>query len=88
MNKKLKSVSTWFKANKFSISIDKTKWTILYPTSKKRFIPTNFPELFLDGMTLERETVTTILGVHVDMKRPYSHGETILTQFLPRFLKA
>ena len=25
MNKELKSVSTWFKANKLSISIDKTK---------------------------------------------------------------
>ena len=25
MNKELKSVSTWFKANKFSINIDKTK---------------------------------------------------------------
>ena len=28
MNKELKSVSTWFKANKLSINIDKTKWTI------------------------------------------------------------
>ena len=30
---KLKSVSTWFKANKLSINIDKTKWTIFHPTS-------------------------------------------------------
>ena len=28
MNKELKCVSTWFKANKLSIDIDKTKWTI------------------------------------------------------------
>ena len=28
MNKELKSVSIWFKANKLSINIDKTKWTI------------------------------------------------------------
>ena len=40
MNKELKSVSTWFKANKLSINTDKTKWTIFYPTSKKRFMPT------------------------------------------------
>ena len=39
MNKELKSVSTWFKANKLSINIDKTKCTIFYPTSKKRFMP-------------------------------------------------
>ena len=55
MNKELKSVSTWFKANKLSINIDKTKWTIFYPTSKKRFMP-----------TLKRETVTTFLGVFID----------------------
>ena len=65
MNKKLKNVSTWFKANKLSINIDKTKWTIFHPTSKKRFMPTNFPELFIDGITLKRETVTKFLGVFI-----------------------
>ena len=33
MNKELKKVCTWFKANKLSINIDKTKWTIFYPNS-------------------------------------------------------
>ena len=32
MNKELKSVSTWFKANKLSINIDKTKWIIYLAT--------------------------------------------------------
>ena len=63
MNKELKSVSTWFKANKFSINIDKTKWTNFYPTSKKHFM---FPELFIDGITLEKETVTKFLGIIID----------------------
>ena len=56
INKELKSVFTWFKANKLSINIDKNKWTIFYPTSKKCFMPTKFPELSIDGITLERET--------------------------------
>ena len=47
MNKELKSISTWFKANKLSYNIDKIKWTIFYPTSKKRFVPTKFPELLI-----------------------------------------
>ena len=34
MNKKLKNVSAWFKANKLSINLDKTKWTIFYPIFK------------------------------------------------------
>ena len=58
MNKELNSVSTWFKANKLSINIDRTKWTIFYPTSKKGFMPKKSPELFIVGITLERETVT------------------------------
>ena len=66
MNKELKSVSTWFKVNKLSINIDKTKWTIFYPPSKTRFMPTKFRELFIDGITLERETVTRFLGVIID----------------------
>ena len=84
MNKELKSVSTWFKANKLSINIDKTKWTIFYPTSKKRFMPTIFAELFINGITLERETVTKFLGVIIDENVIW---KPILAQFPQRFLK-
>ena len=66
MNNELKSVSTWFKPNKLSINIDKTKWTIFHLTSKKRVMPTKFPELFIDGITLKRETVTKFLGIFID----------------------
>ena len=66
MNNELKSVSTWFKANKLSINIDKTKWTIFHLTSKKHVMPTKFPELFIDGITLKRETVTKFLGIFID----------------------
>ena len=66
MNKELKRASTWLKENNLSITIDKTKWTIFYPTSKKRFMPTKFSELFIDGITLERETVTKFLDGIID----------------------
>ena len=81
MNNKLKSVSTWFKANKLSINIDKTKRTIFHPTSKKRFMPTKSPELFIDGITLKRETVTKFLGVFIDENVIWkSHINTITTK--------
>ena len=80
-NKELKSVSTWFKANKLSINIDKIKWTIFYPTSKKRFMPTKLPELFIDGIILKRETVITILGVIIDENATWkAHINTISTK--------
>ena len=81
MNKELKSVSTWFRANKLSININKTKWTIFYPASKKRFIPTKFPDLFIDTITLERETVTKFLGVIIDENvTSKAHINTISTK--------
>ena len=81
MNNELKSVSTWFKANKLSINIDKTKWTIFHPTSKQRFMPTKFPELFIDGISLKRETVTKFLGRFIDENVTWKrHINTISTK--------
>ena len=81
MNNEVKSVSTWFKANKLSINIDKTKWTIFHPTSKKRFMPTKFPELFTDGITLKREIVTKFFGVFIDENVTWKpHINTISTK--------
>ena len=72
MNKELKSVFTWFKANELSINIDKTKWTIFHPTSKK---PAKFPDLFTDDITLEQEAVSKFwayLLIKISHKKPIS----------------
>ena len=47
-------------------------------------MPTKCPELFINGITLERETVTNFLGIFID-----ENGKPIakLTQFPPRFPK-
>ena len=34
-NVELKNVSTWFKSNKLSANVDKTKWLLFYPLSKR-----------------------------------------------------
>ena len=81
INKELKSVLTWFKANKLSINTDKNKCTIFYAASKKRFMPAKFPELFIDDITLERETVTKFLSVIIDENITYKvHINTISTK--------
>lgn len=66
MNKERKSVSALFKANKLSINIDKTKWTIVYPTSKKHSIPIKLLHLYTGGIAIERGTVTKFLSVLMD----------------------
>ena len=53
------------KANKLSINIDKTKRNIFHPIHKKRFMSTKFPELFIDGLALEREVFNKFLGVSI-----------------------
>ena len=35
--------------------LNKQNGLFYYPTSKKRCMPTKFPKLFIDGITLERE---------------------------------
>ena len=81
MNNELKSVSTQFRANKLSINIDKTKWTIFHPFSKKGFLPTKFPEVFIDGITLERETIAKFLGICIDENVTWKgHINTISTK--------
>ena len=44
-------------------------------------MPTKFPELFIDGITLERETVTKFLGVIIDENVTWkAHINTISTK--------
>ena len=64
MNKELKSVSSWYKANNPSVNINKTKRTIFQPTFKKCFMPSKFPELFIDDIRLG--TAAKFLGVFID----------------------
>ena len=50
--------------------------------SKKRFIPTKFPELFINSIGLEKKTVTKFLGVIVDENVTWkSHINTISQNF-------
>ena len=35
MNVELENVSTWFKSNKLSLNVDKTKWSLFHPSLKK-----------------------------------------------------
>ena len=55
-----------FKANKLSINSDKTEWRIFHFTFIKHFMPTSFPELFIDGINLKREIVAKFLDVFID----------------------
>ena len=47
MNKELRKVTTWFKANNLSLSIFKTKYSLFHSTRKRKDIPNILPSLFI-----------------------------------------
>ena len=66
MNKGLENVSTWFKSNKLSLNVDKTKWLLFHPLSKRQYLPQTFPNLLIENTHIKREHVTKLLGVFID----------------------
>ena len=66
MNTELENISLWFKANKLSLNISKTKFALFHSSSKKRFIPKKLPDLYMDNILIQRENVTKFLGVLID----------------------
>ncbi|XP_065656738.1 uncharacterized protein LOC136082088 [Hydra vulgaris] len=66
MNKELKCVSEWFKCNKLTLNLDKTKYILFHPISKKRFLPTTMPKILIDELEIKRETFTSFLGIYLD----------------------
>jgi hypothetical protein len=66
MNIELAKITIWFKANKLSLNVKKTKWILFHSASKRRFVPSLLPQLQIDNCVIERETVTKFLGVLID----------------------
>ena len=66
MNKELENVSTWFKSNKLSLKVDKTKWLLFHPLSKRQSLPQTLPNLLIENIHIKREYVTKFLGVFID----------------------
>ena len=66
MNCELNKISFRFKANKLSLNLTKTKYSLFHPASKKRFLREPLPFLKMDNIAIERENVTKLLDVPID----------------------
>ena len=62
MNKEIENASTWFKSNKLSLNIDKTKWLLFHLLSH----PQTLLNLLIENICIKREYVTKFLGVLID----------------------
>ena len=68
MNVELQKMSIWFKANRLSLNLTKTKWTLFQSKKKKHLIANDLPMLYIDNFEIVREDVTKFLGIFIDKK--------------------
>ena len=66
MNEELRKVATWFEANKLSLNIFKTIYSLFYSTRKRKDTPNILLPLHIDSVPIKREFVTKFLGVCLD----------------------
>ncbi|XP_065665719.1 uncharacterized protein LOC136087141 [Hydra vulgaris] len=66
VNKELEKLTQWFKSNKLSLNISKSKYTLFHRLHKKQDIPLKLPDLFIDNALLKREQSIKFLGVVLD----------------------
>ena len=66
INDELVKVALWFQANKLSLNVIKTKYSIFHATGKKRNIPLVLPLLHINNLLIKRDTITKFLGILLD----------------------
>ena len=79
MNVELENVSTWYKSNKLSLNVDKTKWRLFHPLSKRQFLPQTLLNLLIEDIYIKREHVTKFLGVFIDENLSWKQHIEILS---------
>ena len=62
MNEELRKVANWFKANKLSLNISKTKYSLFHSTRKRKDIPNILPPFYIDNIPVKRRFVTKFPG--------------------------
>ena len=79
INEELENVLTWFKSNKLSLNVDKSKSSLLHPLSKRQFLPQTLPNLLIEDIHIKREHVTKFLAVFIDENLSWIQHIEILT---------
>ena len=66
MNIELQKMSIWFKANKLSLNLAKTKLTLFHTQKKKHLIANDLPMGYINNFEVVRESVIKFLGIFID----------------------
>ena len=66
MNAELSKINEWFKANKLSLNVTKTKFILFLKSSKVDDIPLKLPDLNINNINIKRVNSMKFLGVILD----------------------
>ena len=80
MNEELRKVANWFKANKLSFNISKTKYSLFHSTRKRKDLVCILPPLHIDNVPVKREFVTKFLRVYLDENISWKHHINIVSK--------
>ena len=62
-----------------SLNVDKAKWSLFDPLSKRQFLPQTLPNLLIEDIHIKREHVTKFLGVFIDENLSWKQHIEILS---------
>ena len=79
LNEELRKVVNWFKANKHSLNISKTKYYLFHSIRKRKDIPNILPPLHIDNVPVEKEFVAKFFGVYLDENISSKHHINIVS---------
>ena len=77
VNSELEKISQWFKANKLSINIKKTRFTLFHKNYFKDEIPLKLPALMIGNYNFERISSIKFLGVMLEHISWIDHVRTV-----------
>ena len=66
VNDELTKLAQWFKANKLSLNVSKTKYTFFHKLNTRDYIPLKLPVLCINQVVIKREHSMKFLGVILD----------------------
>lgn len=66
MNIELVKVNKWFRANKLSINVKKTQYTLFYKKTQEENLPLKLPFLSINNKQIKKKECLKFLGVYVD----------------------
>lgn len=73
VNHELIKIAEWLKANKLSLNVDKTTYTLFHKPRFKDNIPLRLPNIFIENKSIKQANATKFLGIIIDENLNWDH---------------